>query len=216
MTPRRARLALAAATLTPLAAAPAAPAATVSTPEACYSSREPVDYVGTEFRPRAPYRVYVAGRRVATGRVSAFGDLSGDFRAPVPARGRPGERRWTLTVTDGVRRASTRFRSTIFGADYRPDRGDPATLRGRFYAFDFGRGRTVYLHYVRPNRRLRLTIRLGRTGGPCGTVSTPVRRIFPFRAGPGNWRLQFDTRRRYDPTPPRPYVRLIVPILRNR
>jgi hypothetical protein len=201
-----------------LALVAAAPghAATLSTPERCYSSREPVDYVGTEFRPGARYGVYMAGRRVAGGRVSRFGDLSGDFRAPAPARGRPGERTYLLTVTDGVRRASTRFRSTIFGADFRPDRGDPATLRVRFYAFDFGRGRTVYLHYVAPNRRLRKTVRLGRTGGPCGTVSTPLRRIFPFRAASGSWRLQFDARRRYDPTPPRPFVRLVVPILRNR
>ena len=158
----------------------------------------------------------MAGRQVAQGTVSPFGDLAGDFRAPVPAVGRPGERTFTLTVTDGVRRASTRFRSTIFGADYRPDRGDPATLRVRFYAFDFGRGRTVYLHYIAPNRRLRMTVRLGRTAGPCGTVSTPLRRIFPFRAAPGNWRLQFDALRRYDPTPAPPFVRLIVPILRNR
>jgi hypothetical protein len=118
-------------------------------------------------------------------------------------------------VTDGVRRATTRFRSTIFGADFRPDRGDPATLRVRFYAFDFGLGRTVYLHYIAPSRRHRTTVRLGRTGGPCGTVSTPLRRAFPFRPAPGSWRLQFDSRRVYDATPPRPYVRLIVPILRN-
>jgi hypothetical protein len=211
-----ARSAALAGLLAALLAPASALAATVSTPQACYSSRQPVDYVGTEFRRGARYTVYVQGRQVAAGRVSAFGDLSGSFRAPVPARGRPGERSFLLTVTDGVRRASARFRSTIFGADYRPDTGDPATLRVRFYAFDFGRGRTVYLHYVQPNRRLRKTVVLGRTAGPCGTVSTPLLRIFPFRAGPGEWRLQFDARQAYDATPPRPYVRLVVPILRNR
>jgi hypothetical protein len=212
----RARRALPAAVAGLLLAAGPADAATVSTPEACYSSRQPVDYVGTEFRARATYKVYVAGRQVTTGKVSPFGDLSGDFRAPVPARGRPGERTFVLTVTDGVRRATTRFRSTIFGADFRPDQGDPATLRVRFYAFDFGRGRTVWLHYVAPSRRHRMTVRLGRTSGPCGTVSTPLRRVFPFRAAPGSWRLQFDSKPAYDPTPPRPFVRLVVPILRNR
>lgn len=196
--------------------APAARAATVSTPESCYSSRQPVDFVGTEFRPGASYSAYVGGRTVATGRVSTFGDLSGDFKAPVPSRGRPGERTYLLTVSDGVRRASTRFRSTKFGADFRPDEGDPATLRVRFYAFDFGGGRSVYLHYVRPSRRHRLTVRLGRTAGPCGTVVSRLRRIFPFRAEAGSWRLQFDTSARFDATPPRPFVRLVVPILRNR
>lgn len=217
MRPRRAAAAAGLAVPAALLGAPApAGAATVSTPESCYSSRDLVDFVGTEFRPGQRFTASVGGREVASGRVSSFGDLAGDFRAPVPARVGPGERTFVLTVTDGVRRASTRFRSTIFGAAFRPARGDPATLRVRFHAFDFGRGRTVYLHYVAPNRRLRLTVRLGRTAGPCGTVSTPLRRIFPFAAAPGNWRLQFDARRAYDATPPRPYVRLIVPILRNR
>lgn len=209
------RAGVAVALLAVAAGASAARAATVSTPERCYSSREPVDYVGTEFRPRAQYRVYVAARQVDMGRVSPFGDLAGDFKAPVPAAGPVGERTFTLTVTDGVRRASTRFRSTKFGADYRPDTGDPATLRVRFFAFDFGQGLTVYLHYIRPNRRLRLTVTLGPTGGPCGTVVSPKRRIFPFRPAPGRWRMQFDTVGRYDPTPKRPFVRLVVPVLPN-
>jgi hypothetical protein len=211
------RAAVVLALLAPLGAGvQAAGAATVSTPERCYSSREPVDYVGTEFRAEAKYTVFVAGRQIETGRVSRFGDLAGSFKAPVPDSRPAGERTFTLTVTDGQRRATTRFRSTKFGADYRPDRGDPATLRVRFYAFDFGAGRTVYLHYIRPNRRHRLTIKLGETGGPCGTVVSGRRRIFPFPAVPGSWRLQFDTVAKFDATPPRPFVRLIVPVLRNR
>lgn len=211
------RAAVALALLAPLGAGvQAAGAATVSTPERCYSSREPVDYVGTEFRPGARFTVLLAGRQVDTGRVSSFGDLAGDFKAPVPDARPAGERTFTLTVTDGQRRATTRFRSTKFGADYRPDRGNPATLRVRFYAFDFGAGRTVYLHYIRPNRRHRLTIKLGPTGGPCGTMVSGLRRIFPFPAAPGSWRLQFDAVAKYDATPPRPFVRLIVPVLRNR
>lgn len=211
------RAAAAVALLGPLAAgAPAAGAATVSTPERCYSSSEPVDYVGTEFLPGTKFTAYVAGRRVDTGRVSSFGDLAGDFKAPAPANRPAGERTFTLTVTDGPRRASTRFRSTKFGADFRPDTGDPATLRVRFYAFDFGARKTVYLHYIRPNRRHRLTVKLGQTAGPCGTAVSALRRIFPFSAAPGTWRLQFDTVRKYDTTPPRPFVRLAVPVLRNR
>ena len=195
------RAAVALALLAPLGAGvQAAGAATVSTPERCYSSREPVDYVGTEFRPGAKFTVFLAGR---TG---------------VGHRGLEvaGERTFTLTVTDGQRRATTRFRSTKFGADYRPDRGDPATLRVRFYAFDFGARRTVYLHYIRPNGRHRLTIKLGPTGGPCGTMVSGLRRIFPFPAAPGSWRLQFDAVAKFDATPPRPFVRLVVPVLRNR
>src|SRR5205085_7067242 len=106
------RAAAAVALVAPFAAgAPAAGAATVSTPDSCYSSRAPVDYVGTEFRPRAKYTVFMSDKQVDTGRVSQFGDLAGDFKAPVPSTRIAGERTYTLTVTDGVRRASTRFRS---------------------------------------------------------------------------------------------------------
>jgi len=198
------------------AGASSASAATVSTPERCYSSSKPVDYVGTEFRPRRAYKVFVAGRQVGAGRTSPFGDLAGDFDAPIPAKAPAGERTFTLTVTDGVRRASTRFRTTKFGADYRPDNGDPATLRVRFFAFSFGSGLTVYLHYIAPNRKHRLTIKVGDTGGPCGTAVSPRRRIFPFRARVGTWRMQFDTVKRFDATPRRPFVILRVPVLRNR
>jgi hypothetical protein len=43
-----------------------------------------------------------------------------------------------------------------------------------------------------------------------------LRRIFPFPAAAGSWRLQFDAVAKYDATPPRPFVRLVVPVLRNR
>jgi hypothetical protein len=194
------------------APAPAAPPASVATPEACYSSRKPVDFAGSGFRSGARFTATVAGRRVASGRATRTGDVAGSFRAPVPTRAGPGERTFTLQVSDGVRTASTRFRSTVFGAGFSPTTGDPATLRVRFFVYDFGAGRTVYLHYVRPDLRHYLTVKLGLTRGPCGTLSTAPRRIFPFRARPGSWRLQFDTARDYQRLA-RPRVRLVVPVL---
>lgn len=206
-------LILVAATLAS-AAAPAG-AAVVSTPQDCYSSRKTVDFVGVGFRRGAPYRATVAGRQVAHGKVTRSGDLAGSFTAPVPARSGPGERMFTLRLSDGVRSATTRIRTTIFGADFKPSRGDPANLRVSFLAFDFGRAKTIFLHYLRPNGTLRLTVRLGRTRGPCGTLRTAKRRAFPFTAPPGNWRLQFDTQHSYrrDSVP---HVRLVVPIRRAR
>jgi hypothetical protein len=217
-TGRRRAVALAACALAPAGAvAPVALAGgpTVSTPERCYSSSRPVDFVGLGFRPGRTFTARVGDRVVDRGSVSRFGDLAGAFRAPVAARGRPGERTFTLTVDDGLRAASTRFRSTVFGADFAPAIGDPATLRVRFQAFDFGRGRTVYLHLIAPDRRHRRTLVLGRTSGPCGSVVTARRRLFPFRPRPGTWRMQFDTSRRYRPGAV-PRVRLAVPVLRAR
>lgn len=196
------------------AAAPAG-AAIVSTPQDCYSSRKPVDFVGVDFRKGAKYTATVAGKQVAHGTVTKFGDVAGSFDAPAPARSGPGERTFALRLSDGVRSATTRIRTTIFGADFKPSRGDPATLRVSFLAFDFGTARAIFLHYLRPNGRLRLTVKLGRTRGPCGTLRAARRRIFPFAARPGNWRLQFDTQRSYD-RGSIPHVRLVVPIRRAR
>jgi hypothetical protein len=209
----RRALAAAAALMALAAPAGARAAATVSTAEPCYSSRELVDFAGSGFRAGRAFTVTVAGRRVATGHVTGFGDLSGTFKAPVPASAGPGERTFALTVSDGARRATTRFRSTIFGAGFRPSDGDPATLRVRFFAYDFGAAQTIYLHYLDPALRLRRTVNLGPTRGPCGSLVSSLRRIFPFRTHPGRWRLQFDTRPAYRRTS-RPRVRLIVPILR--
>jgi hypothetical protein len=194
--------------------APAAPTASVSTSDPCYSSRELVDFAGSGFRGGRDFTVTVAGKRVASGHVTRFGDLSGTFRAPVPSSAGPGERSFTLAVSDGAREASTRFRSTIFGAGFRPSEGDPATLRVRFFAYDFGVARTIYLHYLGPDLRLRRTVTLGSTRSPCGSLVSSRRRIFPFRTHPGRWRLQFDTDQRYRRLA-RPRVRLIVPILRS-
>jgi hypothetical protein len=193
----------------------AASAASVSTPEACYSSRKPVDFAGSGFRARAHFVATVGGRQVTSGSATRFGDVSGSFQAPVPTRAGPGERVFTLRVSDGVRAATTRFRAAVFGAGFSPTTGDPATLRVRFFAYDFGTGRTVYLHYLRPDLTLRTTIALGVTRGPCGTLASARLRIFPFYARPGNWRLQLDTSRVYARLA-RPRVRLVVPVLRGR
>jgi len=199
----------------PTASAAAAAPASVSTPESCYSSRDQVDFAGAGFRSGARFLATISGRQVASGRATPFGDVSGSFRAPIPTRVGPGERTFTLRVSDGQRAATTNFRSTVFGAGFSPSSGDPATLRVRFFAYDFGPGVTVYLHYLRPDLTLRATVTLGRTRGPCGTLVSARRRIFPFTARPGNWRLQFDTSRVYQRLA-RPRVRLVVPILRAR
>lgn len=41
------------------------------------------------------------------------------------------------------------------------------------------------------------TIRLGLLRGPCGVLRTSPRRLFPFKAESGTWRLQYDTSPRY-------------------
>src|SRR4051812_41403055 len=88
-------------------------------------------------------------------------------------------------------------RCKAFGADFSPSAGDPQKLRVRFTVAKFGRNRPVYLHYVGPNHHLKRTIRLGTARGRCGYLRTDRRKLFPFTARPGTWRLRFDTRRHY-------------------
>ena len=102
-----------------------------------------------------------------------------------------------------------------FGADFAPSSGNPQTLRVRFSVWRFGTDRPVYLHYVGPNRHLKRTVRLGTARGRCGFLRTGYRRLFPFTAAPGTWRLVFTTRAAYRVRPAAPFVRLAVSVLRR-
>jgi hypothetical protein len=102
-----------------------------------------------------------------------------------------------------------------FGADFAPSRGDPQRLRVRFTVYKFGRNRPIYLHYIGPNRHLKRTVFLGTTSGLCGYLRTGYRRLFPFTARAGTWRLRFDIRRYYRVVARRPYVTLAVTVLRS-
>jgi hypothetical protein len=90
---------------------------------------------------------------------------------------------------------------TTFKADFAPGSGNPSSLRVRFSVFGFALaapGRSVYVHYIRPNGKRKKTVRLGKARGVCGKIErTAKRRLFPFRAERGNWKLQFDTSKRY-------------------
>ena len=101
------------------------------------------------------------------------------------------------------------------GADFAPSTGNPQLLRVRFSVWRFGTNRPVYLHYVGPNRHLKRTVRLGTARGRCGSLRTDYRRLFPFTAQAGTWRLVFTNQRGYRVHPRPPYVRLAVTILRG-
>jgi hypothetical protein len=185
------------------AAAPAvASAAQIQTDSSCYQDNTgTVAVSGNGFAPGQPYSVSLDGKQLGTGSstTDASGGLAGSFRAPQLSREIPHV--YTLTVTQGANTATTTFSVTPFLADFTPGSGNPKRLRVRFKLFGFGLVSphpTVYLHYVRPNGKVRRTIRLGRAQGDCGQIPrTSKRKLFPFQAGRGTWRLQFDTRKRY-------------------
>jgi hypothetical protein len=119
-----------------------------------------------------------------------------------------------LQASDGSATAATTFTVTrTAGARLV---GSGLDLLGRVhvevwgFALD-GRPREVYLHYVSPGGT-RGVIALGRTGGACGYLLTPPRRIFPSTPSLGTWQLQVDTERAYRSRPPGPAARIRVGI----
>lgn len=199
------------AALIALALAPAAAhAAQVKVDRACYleNRKARVTVTGSGFTPGQPYQLTIDGRPLAggSGTVDDSGAVSGTLVPPDVAKGR-NEQPHTLGVTEGTLAASTTFTVTKFFADFSPGHGDPRSLRVRFSAFGFGlvqahpltpAPRRIYVHYVRPNGKLRTTVPLGRTRGPCGHIAqTSRRRLFGFAPEAGNWDLQFDTSPNY-------------------
>jgi hypothetical protein len=181
-----------------LCPAAAASAATVRTDLRCYLENRQVQVTGDGFTPGAQYTVLRDGEPLGNGTVAADGTVAGSLASGQLDAGLA-ERSVEVSISDGATEAATRFRLSAFRALFTPSRGDPARLRVRFSIFGFGSpDLPVYLHYVNPRGKLKRTIRLGETSGDCGRLPrTRERRLFPFRARRGEWRLQFDTRRSY-------------------
>jgi hypothetical protein len=121
-----------------------------------------------------------------------------------------------LDATDGTSSADTTFTVTrTAGARFLASGGDPHTLRAPFTVWGFaldGTVRPVYLHYVSPAGQLRMTTHLGTTGGQCGYLLTPARRVFPFNPSLGTWTLQVDSNRGYSDHPAGPAAVIRVDI----
>ena len=56
------------------------------------------------------------------------------------------------------------------------------------------------MHYVQPNGKLKRTLRIGTTRGPCGSLKTGPIALFPFRYAYGTWTFQVDTNHAYRAT----------------
>lgn len=195
-----------------------ASAATLETDTRCYQETQDVIVSGSGFTPLSAVTIARNGTTLGTTMADANGAFRNKFATPeLPAEVR--ERLYTLTATDTLNTAETRYRSTRIFANFRPDTGDPKTLAVRFTINGFGLAQSrapVFLHYVNPDGEAVRTVRLGTARGVCGKISTTRKRhLFPFDARRGTWILQFDTRSRYERATSRrrtPWVRKPVEI----
>lgn len=200
-TPRAAALAgvaalLCAAALGP-AAADAAAKASIALDPGCYLSNEQGSLLGTGFKPNATWTAKLAGtRQIGSGRTDGKGRIRARFTAPL-YRGTNGTKEFSLSVTDGPNVANTTFLMSPLTASFSPQSGNPATLRVRWRVLGMGAHRGVYVHYIRPNGKLRKTLRIGTTDDVCGALKTGSIALFPFRYEFGLWTFQVDTSRRY-------------------
>jgi len=195
------------ALLAALACAPASAAAraTLTTDARCYLQGAQLQMTAGGLAPNAPLTVLLDGRQLnygdgSTPRSDAAGSYASSFATPALAAGAV-QLRHVLVVSDGTRRPRARFTVTRpAGADFQPSSGDPRTLRARFRVWDFGvrrGGGVVWLHWLSPAGAVRRSAALGAVSGDCGALTTPPRRVFPFRPDPGRWLLVFDMHRRY-------------------
>src|SRR3954452_4737001 len=159
----------------------------------CYLSHGSGLLTGSGFRPRSAWTAKLAGtKQIGTGRIDASGKIRARFTAP-QYHGTSGTRELTLSVTDGPHVASTTFLMTPLDASFSPRTGDPARLRVRWRVLGLGQHHGVYVHYVQPNGKLKRTLRIGTTRGPCGSLKTGPIALFPFRYSYGTWTFQIDT-----------------------
>jgi hypothetical protein len=182
-----------------MAVSPAS-AATLQTLSRCYQERGDVVTAGSGFAPNSVITVSRDGTTIGTAATDAQGNFKGKFSTPKLPAGTQ-ELVYDLVATDGTNSAIARYRATKVFADFSPGSGNLATLRVRFRVRGFNllkRKSSVYLHYVRPNGKVRRTVRLGTARGTCGHIlRTKKRSLFPFNAQRGRWTLQFDTHKSY-------------------
>jgi hypothetical protein len=196
------------------AGAGAAPKPTLEVQSCVFAHTKKVPYLAENLVAGVPYAVKLGGRTLRSGKVREDGTVGGSIRAP--ALGSLGERISTLSVATKTTKVRKRITTSRFGVTISPRvTGHSPSDYFRFRLFRFLRGGSLYVHYVKPNGRLRLTIRLGRPTGECGSLTTGRRQLFPFngRLARGTWRFQFDKHRRYSRDAKAPKVRLKVPIL---
>jgi hypothetical protein len=192
-------------TLVAIALTTAAPAAAVAAPaialnRTCYLSGGVVGVSGSGFAPNIAVNVTQNGTPVGSAQTDALGSFTRSYNAPtVSETARLID--IDVSASDGTSTAAAASQVSAFNADFSPAQGNPRTLKVRMIADGFNllsaTPSTIYLHYIAPNGKRKLTKRLGVAQGPCGTFTAKKRKLFPFSPKRGLWKLQWDTKPKY-------------------
>jgi hypothetical protein len=167
----------------------------------CYREGETLFLNGTGYTPNTVVSFTRDGTPVPTTSPvvsDASGNFSSTLRLPSLTSG---QLRLTYVGTDTVNAANVAQVQLLVSAvdvTLSPEDGAPnrlLTLTGR----GFTTGRTLWAHIKRKGGRKARTMRLGRLKGACRTIRVK-RRLFPPSPAFGEYRVQFDTFRRYRPS----------------
>jgi hypothetical protein len=193
----------------PASAPAAAQSAAIKLGHPCYLTAEKATLTGTGFDPSARWRATLDGSKFGSGKTNSTGDITATFGVPSHLRtGSTGEDSYKIVVSERKHRASATFLVTHLDANFSPQSGSLSTLKVRFQLLGWGRGGSLYLHYISPKGVVRQSRDLGTPGGACGHLTTGLLKLFPFTPKVGKWTLQFDKNAVYKP---KSVPRVVIP-----
>lgn len=173
--------------------APASSAPTVQLDHGCYQTAQKAALRGKGFDATSHWTARLDGSAFGSGTTNSAGDIAATFGVPNHLRKHStGEDSYKLIVRQGRHSASASFLVTRLNASFSPASGNLGTLKVRFQLLGWGRGGSLYLHYVSPKGASRLDRKLGAPGGACGHLTSSRLKLFPFTPKVGKWTLQFD------------------------
>jgi hypothetical protein len=178
----------------PATAPAAANGASITVNHACYQTAQKATLTGTGFDPSTHWTATLDGAAFGSGKTTVSGDIAATFGVPSHLRtGSTGEDAYRLVVHEGKHAPTTKFLVTHLDASFTPATSqDLSTLRVSFDLLGWGKGGSLYVHYVNPKGVSRLDRKLGPPGGACGHLTTAPEKLFPFTPKLGKWTLQFD------------------------
>ena len=173
--------------------AQAAPAVGIGPAKSCYISKEKVTVLAGGFTAGGAISFTIDGQAIATLTADANGGTAGALTFGTFK----GAKAHTLTATDPANpalTASMTFYGTTPQVTVKPANAR-ADKKRKMRGYGFLSGPKAYMH-VR-NHGVSSDTLVGRPKGPCGTFGPTKRRIVSAGAASGNYRVQFDAKKKY-------------------
>jgi hypothetical protein len=185
-----------AGTLAALAVPSTASAAAVVPGQQCARAGTPsFDLVSSGWAPGAGLSVHLGNLdKAVTADANGVFSTAGAPLTP-PALGRPGVKRVSLSVTDGVTTAGPVTTKVVQRGVRVPNRSKPAEVV-RYRGYGFPPHKRLYLH-VRRGGKTKGTFRIGRPTGVCGLVTRKLRYMPLRRWSTGTYDYWFSNTRRF-------------------